>query len=800
MKNKLIALCFIMSFLSISFCFFDTVKAAFITYTQGFEEQILGDDFSILLDTNGAIQSKQMSATFKISNTEKHSGSLSFKATNGAIGYWNLTYSVVSYLTNFTFWQFIQSDADTDNYIYFYNKTLGVSNPLIKMRFFISGGVYRFYWYENGIVDAGTTITFTSNQFNRVFFNIDSDTGTATYGMGSTVSTGNFANNCSAINLNYRIDRIYFTVLAAAQYSYYDDLIYKISDSYTVGGSSSCGISLGDYDKLGIDNTPNTMDLNYPVFQKINYGLNYGYLSYVTLCVNPSMYSIDSNSNNYTLECIGFDLGGADCFDLDGYNYRLIWEAGIDLGDRVEGIPSGRNIDCFFTHASKVGSVAYWQVCVGSTADTDLDSDGKTSFKLWNDARTVIDYDVGVSFYFDATTRYEPSDSIFSDSLGLQNYISKNSTGYIYDINQPEGIVCSYLLSESSRTYESKIVVMKNTSTYEVNYTGLTFPSGVRGFLPTTIGKYTFKLYNYHYVYNITAYVTGSPSSYFISSSPTITNPFESYNIVYRYYNIIGHDGNIGIFSDYSERGSFVYSDTSYIVDVNTTGTKNYPSTSLTNEYLTLFVNASVNQPVSYATHWIRDNNILENNLYVSPAELSIHKGNPDGYSVEIIGSHVFVGSKISIFIQGEEMFSVRDDQSFNRTFAPPQPDSYNVSLRLYQNGSWITLKYCYITVSDLGAEGGEDTFSFEIEPPYSYFAGIFIIIISTLSPLLIIGMVKHDFNLSSIPQFLYLVMAVIGFVITIILGFFPLWSVAVLVLLSALIIAIIWLKGGTTV
>jgi len=803
MRNKIIIISIMLSFFMIMIpSFSDNVKASSIDYPLGFEGVVAGIPYVDSFIKTGVIGS---TGSCLVQSTPIRSGNRALRITRVSNqpfnSYMNLTYSKSEYLTDFSFWLKSDVTAGGGHYMYFFNRTDylagGISKYIIGLRFSYEASQTYSIKYINDVGSEVSILDATSfATFKYVGFSITDDIGSVDY-TGHTTTVSGIAKNCSSINSSKRIDLIISvnSIATNVHYYTYDDLNFTLSDSYE-GGTTSCGISFNGYDKLGIDNTPNTMDLNHPDFQKINYGLNYGYLKYVTLCINPAMYSADSDPNNYNLECLGFDLGGADCLDLDGYNYRLIWEANIDLGDRVEGIPSGRNIDCLFTHSTKVGSSAYWQVCVGSTIDTDLDSDGKTSFKLWNDARTVIDYDVGVSFYFDATTRYEPSDSIFTDSLGLQNYISKNSTGYIYDINQPEGIVCSYLLSELSKTYQCKIVVMKNTSTYYVNFTGLSFPSGVRGLSPVTIGKYTFKLYNYHYIYNITAWVTGTPSSYFISSSPTITNPFESYNIVYRYYNIVGYDGNIGVFSDYTRRGSFVYADTSYSVIVNTTSSKTYPSTSLINEYLTLFVNSSLNQPVAYATHWIRDNNVLENNLYVSPAELSIYQGNPDNYAVEIMGSHVFPGSQISIFVQGREMFSVRDDQTFNRTFAPPQPDTYNISLRLYQNGTWITLKYCYLTVADLGAEGGQPVYTFGIDPPFSYFVGIFIIILMTLSPLLVVGVVKKDFNLSSIPQFLYLVMAIIGFIVTIIMGLFPLWSIAVLVLLCTVILAILWMKG----
>jgi hypothetical protein len=790
--------------------FSDNVKATVYTQTYGFESNGVATNVTVAQSGFFTTHSYYLwsSHAFCVGTNSKY-GSKGLDASTPPIsastyGDINLTYSGV--MTKFSCYMNSYYYATSLGLrIYLFNNTLGFANPIIHMRFLTSGGVYQNQYYDS----LGNTHYLTATNVNcggswKIFsIEFTDDIGSVRYRYGSSYDINGTSNYDTAIINGFAVDRIriYTEEQFGGGYTShaYLDMLNITTDTSYSGGTTTCGINLDGYDKLGIDNTPNTMDLSYPVFQKINYGLNYGYLAYITLCVNPSMYSIDPNPSNYTLTCMGFSLGGADCYDLDGYNYRLIWEANLDLGDRVEGIPSGKNIDCMFTHSSKVGSVAYWQVCIGTTVDTDLDSDGITSFKLWNSGRTVIDYDVGVSFYFDPTTHYSSADSIFTDSLGLHNGV-KNATGYVYNIDIPEGIICSYLLSQTSSQYQCKIVVMKNTTIYYRNLTGLTFPSGVRGVLPDTIGKYTFKLYNYHYIYNITAWVTGVSSGYFISSDPTITNPFETYKIVYRYYHLLGLKGCIGVFDNVTKRGSYVYAHSTYDINVNTSSYKLYPSTALTNEYLTLFVNISYKTPCAYAVHYINDNNILENNIYVSPFELGVNKGNPEGYSAIVKGTHVFSGCRVSIFVNGREMFSVKDEQTFTKTFTPPNPDSYNISLRLYQNGSWVTLKYCQFIASNLGEnDNGIIPSGWKIDPPFSYFIGIAIIVITTISPLLIIGGVKRDFNLSSIPQFLYLIMAIVGFVISVVLGFFPLWSILLLIVLAVLILTIMWMKGNNT-
>lgn len=819
MNQKLILIIFISSLL-LGLIPYEIVSSSSIIEFIGFEVSeggAGGQPFPVPPKTS-IINTDQCGGTFWVTTASAKTGSNGFEADG--YGFWNLSYS--GFLTKFkTMMYFARTGGlghNSYNYFYFYNKTYlednsmdittAVSSSANRLQYIMVGIRFNDYYSApnpqynaSALNSAGNwasifTLSSYFSGWDYFSFEITNSYGYCQYIISTNGLTPTYYRNDTVCNTTkiineYKIDSCYIygdTYL----YNYIDDVYLNISTSYTVGVTTECGIDLSAYSKVGIDITPQTMDLSYPTFQKVHYTNSYGYLYAISLAVNPSMFDLDPNTANYIAEVIGFNLGGADCFYNDGYQYRLIWLCNIDLGERVEGIPSGRKIDIMFTHDVLIGSSKYWQVCFGGDG-VDLDSDGEVFFKLWNNARTKIYYDVGVSYYFDPSTQYQPPDSIYSDSLGFQNWITKNSTGYYYDINQPEGIVCSYLLSQISAPYQNKIIVLKNGS-YHQNFTNLIFNSGVVGLCPDTIGTYTFKLYNFHYIDNLTAYVGGTPNLYFISSNPIVTNPYETYNIFYRYYNPLGLKGVIGIFENYLQRSSFVYAESNFPVDNNQTSYVVYPSGSINNEYLTLFINSSYKQAVAYAVHYIRDNNIMENNIYVSPDTVKL------GNSLMIYGSHKFPSSEVSIFVNGIEKFSVKDEQTFNRTFLASTSDRYNISLRLKQNGSWVTLKYCFADVTEETGEG-ELIFGIGIEPPYSYFAGIFIVIISTLSPLLILGIIKKDssFDLSTIPQFLYLIMAVVGFIISILLGFFPTWSVIVLVIVGALIITILYLKGNST-
>ena len=315
--------------------FSDNVKATVYTQTYGFESNGVATNVTVAQSGFFTTHSYYLwsSHAFCVGTNSKY-GSKGLDASTPPIsastyGDINLTYSGV--MTKFSCYMNSYYYATSLGLrIYLFNNTLGFANPIIHMRFLTSGGVYNNQYYDS----LGNTHYLTATNVNcggswKIFsIEFTDDIGSVRYRYGSSYDINGTSNYDTAIINGYAVDRIriYTEEQFGGGYTSYAhlDMLNITTDTSYSGGTTTCGINLDGYDKLGIDNTPNTMDLNYPVFQKINYGLNYGYLAYITLCVNPSMYSIDPNPLNYTLTCMGFSLGGADCYDLDGYNYRLI--------------------------------------------------------------------------------------------------------------------------------------------------------------------------------------------------------------------------------------------------------------------------------------------------------------------------------------------------------------------------------------------------------------------------------------------------------------------------------------------
>jgi hypothetical protein len=803
MKGKIIITIFLATILLCLIPFNDTVKALSTTYTYGFEDGVVGSKWynsSIMKTTriNGSI--------WGVSVTEHRIGSKSFDLETNAYGFCNFSYSKNSYLTQYKMYNLVLS---SNKYFFFYNSThqnhnfawnITYNNAIIEL--YCNGN--NWYYLDNiGSTHQISNSIAYSSWGNYIGFNITNTLGDVDYYSyvpiyGSTFVSGSCCYPTGIVN-NWRIDRVY--MYSQNSPSYIDDINLTISDSYNIGGGGVGGCTdLTQYYKIGVDNTQTWMNVNGYQLMKIYNVYSGGTLKGVSLCVPSQMYSSDSNLNNYTCKILGYPEESATCFYQDGLNYRLFWDCNIFLGNPVlTNQESGYLLYAQFFHRKLVTGFAnsYWLVCNGGLTTVDLDSDGVINFKWGNTdevPQNIMNYDLGASFYLTKTSIL-PNVSL-PDSLGLQNWVSSNATNsYLYSLGQPDGIVCSYILGNSGYTY--RIDVNLNGSAFKT-YSNLDYPSGVIGFIPLATGRYDFKLYNYHYVYNITAYVSGNlPNTFFIATDPLFTNPYQTYNIYYRYYHLQGFNGKLGITTIYNDSSDFTKALKTWSITVNTSGNITYLSSSLTNEYLTLYVDKSPYNPVFYATHYIKNPTVGNSwDLYLNTDTLEITKGNTNNNHAQIKGFHPFLASNVHIYIDGISRFDVGKMQVFNISYYPHdfQATKHNISLELNQNNKLIILKTVYLTVTMSGQNGngfnGNGTGLFSLQAPYSYIVGTILIVILTILPIIV---TKGQGGLAL--SFISFILAIIGLVVDVLLGFFPAWSIAVVIVIGAIIILIMWMQ-----
>lgn len=806
--NKIIAFVFLFTSMLILIPFNEPVKALgyqndiTFEFPYGVKNLPYSDGFLTTKKNNSFMGT----ARFSVNDTYVRSGSLNFKivplatTSSGKVtGWFNFSYDKSMYMTGFNLWignsTYLSASGDGLYFIFYNETTQGVkmrTNPtttmssqsMVSFKIGYSTGAGPYYIQFGGLQYK----TNMSTKNEQISCSITSPAGYQTlsytaYDGDKYTKTGFVPSNSSCFTANCRIDRMIVVGWQGAVTAYLDDITFNISDSYASGYSGGCGYDVSGYNKLGVDNTPYATDITGYQIMKIYDVHTTGYLKGVSLCITPAMYDYDSDLSHYTCKILGFPEETADCLYLDGYNYRLFWSCSVNIGVPIQDQTSGYLLYAQFFHRTKIYGNVYWQVCIGNIG-SDLDSDGNTYFKYGNTnevPQTKYNRDLGSAFY--VQNAYPTESYTYTDGLGLQNYLSKNATGFLYPLGQPEGIVCSYLLGTSAYTYKLEIY-RNNTASANLTktYNSLPYPSGVVGYCPITIGKYIFKLYNYHYVANVTAWVSGSLNSYFITTDPTITNTFESYNIYYKFFNSQGKTGLVGIFRLQLDSGFYDRNYQHITIGNNLTYSTAYSSTATDNEYLTLFINNTYKSAVAYCKHYIRNPNVGRNYILVTSKNTEITTGNPEQRNVTIVGSHLYPACDVSVYINGVKFESVKENQVFTVHYIPTRGGNFNASLRLKQvNDTIITLDYCHFTVTENNEGTGEGEPL--IEPPLSYIVGIFVILAFLLIPLSI----AHKLD-SDILKFVSIATGIIGFIATILLGLLPAWTVAVFIALIVVI------------
>jgi len=794
-KNRYLMYIVFFSYLSGSLLglFIHNVSAINTTYSTGFTDGVLLNQYN-----NSFMEtfSQNSNGKFYIYSSS-HITPLSFAClygTSNPRGYWN--YNLSDKLVSWS--AYIKRSGINQNILMYFNSSTGQN--IIK--FSLSSTTFQFY---DGATSAYVDFSTCKDVWSYMYFGLYTN-GSVKYQYNNTIRWGSPV--VSFMGKEITNTTFINSGTPALNNGYLFDTLEIITGDYLENLGSGCnfiGKQIGDltpYYATDITSKSLYEDYNIPITTTI---------SGVKLSVNPSQYTDDSTLSNYVLTVNNNYIGGATCFfkDDSGY-YSLGWNCNNLAIDN-------ETVHFNFTHSVKTGS-RYWIVGNGG-GSVDLDGDGDfvsgrgNTGVLYSDCKWVIigylPFWVCTNYYGSNTNNFDLSYCFFHsglaptenynyiDSLGLHKYSSKNSTGYIYDLSSFNGIICSYTLSDPTVDYT--IEVYKNGVEYYKNFPfNCFYPSGTVGLMPNGIGKYVFKLKNTGYVYNITAYVTGIYPNYYISTDPVISNQYESYDVLYKYNHPQNYSGAIALFEDYTKINKFLDSDYTSDIEDNSDSSISYISSNDKSEYWRLFVNKNNSYfgVGNIATHYIRLPNVADNNLKFVPDSIGIYNNNPESRSVFLYGNHLFPGAEVFIFINGKKFVDVGGKQSFNDvSYLPPSVGIYTADLRINHNGTWviITNSTNTLNVYSLETELPEEKPFYFIEPPFSYFAGTFIIILLTLTPIFFGFMFKM--SLDKIPQFLYLVFAIIGFVASILLGFFPAWTIAVLVILTVLIIFIIWIK-----
>jgi len=688
----------------------------------------------------------------------------------------NDTDSGINYTTDYIARIRIDTSA---SYIYYYDS---LNNPQLLY----SGG--------SQVVDA--------NWNHHLFMNFTDDIGSMQYayfGVSHKSYKNVSAKDPVAISDGKIIDRIYFDGVASYRQFYMDDLNITISNSYTGegGGGVGClditGLTQVGYFGSCISDSPSkylTKTYNVPVTTTI-YGIE--------LQVGYEQILEDGDMANYDLSVNGFSLGMPTCSVLLPSYGILQWETDLDITNNL--------VTFQFYHSKKNSYGNYWRVGVGCTSNTDLDGDNsmvyiQTQYEVTYEWQwilfipfyvpvstpydAIIDRDLAVKWWCDGFAIPEGYIYNYTDTLGLSKYEYLNDTGYIYNLSKGyTSIFGGYTLNDPLAIY--RVALEINGVEYNADYYPLycDYPGSTFGFSPIESGKYDFIL-NKDAVetLRVTAWVTGTLGNYIIQTNPPITNQYQSYHVQWRYYEPHGYPGNIGMSSLVREALNR-YIDLEYTLPPivsNTTGNYLYESYSSSAEYWGLYAFAN-NQHIKLAdtTHIIRILSIHDCSIIAQYPSVIV--GSDEVFNIR----HMYPGGDVRVYVNGLYYRNVGDSQQMNITYTTTIPGRYTAQLILYQNGTTVILSQCTFMVTlPPKDDSKEDDFGFVtdfIPSEYRLYIGIGVIIGFTMFPMLaILSYTKNSKSPVTVPAMpiiiLTIIMSLIGFILTIIWGLMPWYSV----------------------
>lgn len=785
----------------------DNVKGAVVSYSFGFENVVAGQQITHGLPSgsDNIFDSWKISGTTAyVSSSSPPVGTRCYLINNG-VAQFNATYSKNQYLTSFTGYYTGGSYVGWQLTYYFYNSTYETySTAMIQIR--------NTYTYGQGqyLDETGTWQDLGFQWAGNCSWNIINDIGDVNYTRGASYCLG-VAHQPSHINSGYRIDRFRFTISNGANDCRYDAWIWELSGYYGEGqsGGSGCGYNLSSYDSIGDFYSGNSAQIQSQIIrQPYNVYWN-GTIRAIQLQCDLAQFQYDSETSHYRLYYWLTNIGEPDCIEIIGGSTVITWLTDIQCtGD------STLSFEFYHSEPLYVGTSTYWQVCTGASYQ-DLNNDGFTRYYVGGTTAYPVsssggEYkDLSMKFYVDSI--YTPPVIDYSDTIGLSNYLYANATGYVFDIDTD--IVIRYTLSSISYGY---YINMAHNDTFDLYdlfpYNDLRYPASSFRFRPYDIGKYYFILFTPSGNETVTAWVTygsdGIKSNYSVWTEPNPTNCGDDYTVNVHFNS--GDDnitGFVACFHGEENTGNLSRSVWSYPLynEKDMVYAIPYsPLYSCQNEYWQIFKTVGSNniQVGSIHLHYVYSNDVGSNSITCDNS-LLIYSGNKEHRKFGIAWTHLFSGSS-SVYIKVQDIFFSNCPSSLGTLYYEPHSVGiYKADLCINQNGTEIILDtdYCTVSLDIVPPSTSPDNPAIDqywlnilhIDAPICYIVGVIIIVIFMMIPILL----TKGSNVDGIAIALVsLIMGVVGMVLDILLGYIPIWSVVLVVIICALAIMIMWLRN----
>ena len=794
MKGKMIIAFFVALFL-ISIIPYDSVGATSITYSVSFESGTPGNPYS-----DSHIVTKKMGGTNFVVGTTKKTGSKGFDIID-SYGYINLTYGVTSFLTNFSVYCYGAGTGTVGRtiYFYFYNATHGsITNNIIQWEWAIASPSVFYIWTNHVKTDVVHPSTVS---WERYFFSILDGTGTCKYGYNGGKGVDYFANNCTQIGLDYRIDRLYISSSGTpATPSSIDDLNFTISTSYSLGGGGSGGcidISDVDYYSKNIEIMDGYMDVSSPFIEFTSHSSLSLTPEVFELWVGSALYEGDSDTSNYFLYINGVSCGNPICFYLlSGQTYVLQW-------DLSSISPIDDEVLIFeLAHSITFDGNNYWNIAIATAnliygppsptmityknTGTNGVLDGTpiyygSCWKLYFSAfgtpedEENTDFDVGINLIgFNTHPTYNTPYSFIYETIYFE--VFSNRTDNYYHLNISKGAI----------TQGNEQGFPRDVYSYHV----------IHGYTPTTEGNYTVSLCKDsnnaivdHKHFNITTKTV----DYAIFTFPNPSNTGVNHGVtVYISDDTVFQSFYVSGVVDEDLVNNFNSSNRK--IKVGTLDGNKFWSTSLVTfaisgwEYWRLW---GTNDNVTFiplTSPYLHYVNSLTQNNYI---RTSLTNG--EGYTGEsfnVYGQHSYILSQLSVYLDNKPIKDVSLNVSFLIPYTFSNVGTHTFSLRVFNDGVWEIVDS--VVVSIVIKPSGSGELGGFLPAPYSYIMGAIITIVLMILPSIALG--KIGISGSESLKYVPIFSGTTGFILSCLIGFFPWYSIFALLFVLILIIVALYL------
>lgn len=792
--------------------------ATSVPITFGFEGSVVGNDYDDTISGLRVTTTNKNASSVKCSSTLNRTGSrnlYSYDAGHGRAFWINLSYSKGLYLTGFSIWIDVSTVVSGCNFCFiFYNKTYQASKmsfakgidtttigkcSMMNYYFSHSGAVWASYVYDNLGTGQATSTQSHNSVYKQFYFTIDNSIGDLTVG-NSTTHWHPTGSNSSAINNNLRIDRIWcYTAYGYTDGIHFDDMIITLSDSYASGGGTTYH-DFSQYLTLGSYPTSYTQGQGKLVCTEHEeiYNQYFSGKIYGADIFNFNAFS-DTWKTSWNLYINGFGYTPTSMYNITiaGINCQVF---------RYDFVTAPISIS-----NSKILLEVYNPFKIIPALHTgDVDGDGLTEMKYGSAVGGNGVYDgsyvspvieFNYLLYYLGSSGAPPENTTTNNVLeigGVNRGVSSTNSSKIF--YQNDTVLFTWGLKDLT---VSNVIKVKCNTAY-INYSGfpktLTTAKGSVGFRANRTGNYTVRLVS-NSVISVTRYfyVTLNPTGniYEISSSPPLTYDLSAYTVYYRYYNPAGFTGYLGVYTDMADMVTqldIVNKSISPLRLINSNNSGNFlfiHNEKYSNHYWQLFslVNGYFYPVGETHIHYIVDT--LSYN-YISTETAKTFINNP----FRVFGTNTIVGGNVWICVNDYQWKDVSLTNQFSESYKSNKATTLIFSLKWFlANGTSIVLSIAppvQITTNATGG-GAAGGFSLSIPAPFSYFVGIFIILAFIIIPLAIAR--NFHFANSQITGFISVGTGVTGFILTILLGYFPAWSVAVFIIIMIVIIVIMWLQ-----